>query len=286
MSALAFIKDLLAATFGQMASLFAGVFIFGLLIHFVSQLTFRSLEKAFGRNGVYLVAWLGTPVHELGHVIFCVIFFHRIVAVAFFQPDPVTGTLGYVSHKWSRTNPWQVLGNLFIGIGPVIIGCMVLFGLFYLLIPESSRVWEAVSAGMSGINGSPGIGDYLDIFGSSSLAVARLIFTAENLAGWRFWVFCYLSICVASNMRLSMADIKGSLSGIGCVVVIFLLTNLLGLLTGLGGENFLPLTASSLGVVYSLLLLALIMALLGFAAVYIISAIVFRLKYRRILTPF
>jgi len=48
MPLLTFIKDLLVATFSQMASLFAGVFIFGLLIHFVSQLTFKSLERSFG----------------------------------------------------------------------------------------------------------------------------------------------------------------------------------------------------------------------------------------------
>ena len=121
MDALIFIKDLLLATLGQMATLFLGFFIFGLLIHFVSQLMFKSLVIAFGRFGAYFVAWLGTPVHELGHALFCLIFFHRIETIKFFEPDPVTGTLGYVTHTWSRKNPWQVLGNFFIGVGPVLL---------------------------------------------------------------------------------------------------------------------------------------------------------------------
>jgi transposase InsO family protein len=37
---------------------------------------------------------------------------HRIVEIEFFKPDPNTGTLGYVYHKWNRSNPWQVLGLL------------------------------------------------------------------------------------------------------------------------------------------------------------------------------
>src|SRR3989304_5001472 len=113
MAVLIFIKDLIIATFSQMASLFAGVFIFGLLINFFSQLTFKSLERAFGSGGTYFVAWLGTPIHELGHALFCLIFRHRIVKIEFFKPDPVSGTLGYVVHKWNRHNLWQVLGNFF-----------------------------------------------------------------------------------------------------------------------------------------------------------------------------
>jgi membrane-bound ClpP family serine protease len=74
MPVLLFFKDLAVATFGQMASLFAGVFVFGLLINFLSQMSYKSLEKAFGNRGVYLVAWLGTPIHELGHALFCLIY--------------------------------------------------------------------------------------------------------------------------------------------------------------------------------------------------------------------
>ena len=52
MAALEFIKDLLMATFGQMASLFAGIFVFGLLIQFLSQLTFKSRGLDFRLTGV------------------------------------------------------------------------------------------------------------------------------------------------------------------------------------------------------------------------------------------
>ncbi len=286
MTALVFIKDLVVATLSQMASLFAGVFIFGLLIHFISQLTFKSLERSFGSKGVYFVAWLGTPIHELGHALFCIIFLHRIVEIRFFKPDPLTGTLGYVSHTWSKTNPWAVLGNFFIGIGPVILGCAALFATFYFLIPNSSQVWDSIIFEVSEIGEGQSMGSYWAVFQSSSLALVRIIFTFSNLASWQFWVFVYLSICVASNIRLSLSDVKGSLSGLGCIVLIFLLINILGIITGFGSEKFFPLTASSLGVVYSLFILALIMVLMGFIVIYSVSAAFFRLRYRAILNPF
>jgi hypothetical protein len=286
MTALVFIKDLLVATFSQMASLLAGVVIFGLLIHFISHLTFKSLERSFGSAGTYLVSWLGTPIHELSHAIFCIIFLHRIVEIKFFSPDPVTGTLGYVHHKWNKYNPWQMLGNFFIGIGPVIFGCAALFALFYFLIPGSSRAWDDITTRVAEIDGANSIGDYLAVLQGSALVMVRLIFTASNLASWQFWVFLYLAICVASNIRLSWADLKIALSGLGCVVLPFLLINLVGLLTGSGTDRFFPATASSLGIVYSILILALFTAVIGFILVYLLSAAWYRMRYRSTLNPF
>jgi hypothetical protein len=286
MTVLIFIKDLFLATLGQMVSLFAGLFIFGLLIQFISQLTFKSLEGSFGSKGVYLLAWLGTPLHELGHALFCVIFRHRIDEIRFFSPDPATGTLGYVNHSWNRKNPWHVLGNFFIGVGPVVLGCAVLFALFYFLLPGSSRVWDSIGVGVGAISVDSPVADYFSVFAGSTLAIIRLIFTWDNLSLWRFWLFLYLSVCVSGNIRLSWADAKGSLSGLGCIVLPFLLLNLVLLLVGYGSDEFYAPAASSLGTVYSVLLLALIMALVGFVLVYILAATWYWLRYKAILNPF
>jgi len=286
MTILVFIKDLIVATLSQMASLFAGVLLFGLLINFISQLTFKSLARSFGNKGMYLVAWLGTPIHELGHAFFCVIFMHKIVEIKFFKPDPLTGTLGYVHHKWNRSNAWQVFGNIFIGIGPVILGNVALFLTFYFLIPNSSQVWNSIIIRVKEVESSYSMGSYLTIFRDSSFTMTKLIFTIPNLTSWRFWVFFYLSICVASNIRLSLSDIKGTLSGLGCIVLPFILINFLGLITGFGSTELFPLTVSSLGVVYSLFIIALIMVLLGFTLTYLVSATYVKMKRGYLLNPF
>ena len=286
MTVLVFVKELILATLGQMASLFLGIFIFGLLIHFISQLTFRSLGNAFGPRGTYLVAWLGTPIHELGHALFCLIFLHKIEEIRFFKPDPDTGTLGYVYHTWNPKNPWHVLGNFFIGIGPMVLGCGALFALFYFLIPDSARVWDSIIVGVSDIEKGSSIGSYLAVFQGSVLAIVKLIFTFANLGIWQFWVFLYLSICIASNIRLSWADIKGSLSGLGCIVMPFLLFNLICLLVDRSSDTVFPYSASVLGGIYSLLILALIMVLIGFILIYLLTAMYYRLRYKSILNPF
>ena len=282
MTVLVFLRDLVLATLVQMAYLVAGIFVFGLLIQLVSQLTFRSLEKAFGSKGTYLVAWLGTPVHELGHVLFCLIFRHRIEDMGLFKPDPNTGTLGYVYHRWDRHNIWQVMGNFFIGVGPVILGCGVLFVLFYFLVPGGPETWGAVLAGMNGAGGG-GLGGYLAALPDSSLAMLKSIFTLPNLAGWRFWVFLYLSICIAANIRLSLADVKGSLSGLVYVLLPFFIANLILMVVGSAGVTW---AAGWLGAVYGLLALALVMVVIGFVLVYMFAAFYYRLRHRAILRPF
>ncbi len=286
MTVLVFIKDFLLATLGQMASLFLGIFIFGLLIQFISQLSFKSLGNAFGPAGTYLVAWLGTPVHELGHALFCLIFWHKIDEIHFFKPDKTTGTLGYVYHKWNPKNPYQVIGNFFIGIGPMVLGCALLFALFYFLIPGSSVAWSSIMDNVKAVGSNPSFSGYLDVFKNSALTIFQQIFTVSSFGLWQFWVFLYLSICIACNVRLSWADLKGSLSAVGCMVLPFLILNLVLMLAGKTSNTFLPYTASILGVVYSLLILAFIMGLIGFLLIYMFSAVFYWLKNRSVLNPF
>jgi hypothetical protein len=285
MPVLLFLRDLALATLGQMATLFAGIFIFGLLINFLSQFSFKALEKAFGSSGIYLVAWLGTPIHELGHALFCLIFFHKIEDIKFFKPDKVNGTLGYVYHTWNTKNLWHVLGNFFIGVGPMVLGSAVLFGVFYLLIPGSSQLWSTILDQAREIEGNS-IGSYFQVWSDSALALVKLIFTWENLGGWHFWVFLYLAICISANIRLSWSDFKHTLRGLVYFVLLFFLFNLILLLISSGSEAVLTFVAASLGAVYGVLMLALVMALIGFVIIYAVSALYYRMRYRIFLKPF
>jgi hypothetical protein len=206
--------------------------------------------------------------------------------MSLFRPDPVNGTLGYVYHKWNPKNPWHVLGNFFIGVGPMVLGCAVLFALFYFLVSGSAGVWDAINVSVGAVSPDPTVADYFRVFRDSTLAIIKIIFTPASLSLWQFWLFLYLSVCVASNIRLSWADFKGSLSGLGCIVLLFLLMNLIFLLVGYGSNEFFPAAVASLGAVYSVLILALIMAFIGFFLVYILAAAWYWLRYRLVLNPF
>jgi len=114
----------------------------------------------------------------------------------------------------------------------------------------------------------------------------KAIFTIENPGHWQFWVFLYLAICVSSNVRLSWDDLKLAFRGVGCVVLPFLILNLIAMVIGASNEEFLPITASSMGVVYSLFILALVLAVTGFILTYLLTAIYVKLRHNRLLDPF
>ena len=58
------------------------------------------LGKSFWK--IPLTAWIGVPIHELGHAIMCVLFRHKIVATQFFPTDTSQGALGYVQHQYNQ----------------------------------------------------------------------------------------------------------------------------------------------------------------------------------------
>jgi hypothetical protein len=179
-----------------------------------------------------------------------------------------------------------VLGNFFIGVGPMVLGSAVLFTLFYFLIPGSNRVWDSINSSVGAVSRDSLLAGYFSVFRGSTLAIIKIIFTPASLSLWQFWLFLYLSVCIASNIRLSWADFKGSLSGLGCIVLVFLLMNLIFLLVGYSSDEFFPSAVASLGAVYSVLILALIMVLVGFVLIYLLAAVWYRLRYKAILNPF
>ena len=51
-----------------------------------------------------------------------------------FDPDPETGTLGYVQHTYESSSLYQMAGNFFIGIGPILLGSALIYLFLYLLL--------------------------------------------------------------------------------------------------------------------------------------------------------
>ena len=51
-------------------------------------------------------------------------------------------------------------------------------------------------------------------------------------------------------------------------------------------DTLFPIAAVGLGAVYAVLILALVMALVGFVLIYLVSAIYYRLRYKIMLKPF
>ena len=95
------------------------------------------LVESIWKKGFLLTAWIGVPIHELGHAIMCVLFRHKIVATQFFPTDTSQGALGYVQHQYNHKSVYQRIGNFFIGIGPIISGITALILLMRYFVPNS-----------------------------------------------------------------------------------------------------------------------------------------------------
>jgi hypothetical protein len=199
----------LQACFEQIIWLWGVLFLIGFALHFVSKYRDRAFAASIGSKfELFFTGWIGTPVHEMGHAIFCVIFRHKITEAKFFSPSE-DGTCGYIKHEYNPKSSYQKIGNFFIGTAPMLFGSVVIYALLGLLLPQSLP---------QELNGS---------IAETGWEIFKNIFNSGNFGNWRFWVFIYLSFGIASCMKLSAPDFNGAISGFLTLLCLIFLVNLI-----------------------------------------------------------
>lgn len=174
-----------------------GVFLlFGFIIGEIQKASNKYIIKMFGEKGIWVVHAIGTPIHELSHLLMCLLFGHKVKEVRLFRPiaSRDDGVLGYVKSSSSSKNIYQNIGNFFIGTAPLFIGGLAIFLVFLLLLPES----------------------YKTIVSSSKLSLkfmAATIFSVSNIKSLKFWIFILITIGISTSMSLSKEDILTSKRG-------------------------------------------------------------------------
>ena len=198
------------------------------LLHLQERAVGRYLSHNLGWRSVLVTGWLGVPVHELGHLVLAGLFAHRIIAWKLFEPDPVSGTLGYVRHAYSRRSLYQVLGNVFIAAGPLLSGGLVLGALLYWMLPAdalTSLGREALALGS--------LDRWWRQVWDMGLSFASLVWAHRT--PW-LPLQLYLAICVASHLCPSRADLTGALAGfcllVGILAVVVAVLGWRGVSTG------------------------------------------------------
>lgn len=256
-------RALLLANLVHLGATAAGALLLLLLLHLQERASSRFLSHRLGWRAVLLTGWLGVPVHELSHIAAAAFFGHRIIAWRLFDPDPVSGTLGYVRHAYSRRNVWQLLGSFFIGVAPLVGGAMVLGGLLCWMVPPAA--WVALLGDLS----------------QQQTATPVLMLSLGQQAAAAIWehrgpllpLQIYLAVCVASHVAPSRADLGGALPGAALLAV--LLLGAAGVAAALGAS--LAAGQALLGIMLLLLLAAGL-----FQAAYVASvSLVLRLLGRR-----
>jgi hypothetical protein len=208
------VTEILFNSLNLLAILSIPAVVFAVAAHFLEISIQSMLAARFGWRSIMWTGWLGTPIHELSHVVACWVFGHRVDEVRLFDPDVKTGRLGFVRHSYRRGNWFEELGNVFIGTAPLVGGSLVMLLLLFLFFPKLAgellrhpALTEASSWG--------------ELFNGLLHAFSEFItnlFTWKNLAKLRLWVFLYLVLCVASHMAPSRSDYEGA--GRGAVVAV------------------------------------------------------------------
>jgi len=274
-----YLLDAGIATFWQLLILVGPIALLAGIMNFISRKNENLSYKVLGRKVyLYVFGWLGTSIHELGHAIFAIIFAHKISEIKLFTPGSGK-SLGHVKHSYTRGNPYQTLGNFFIGLGPVLLGSFLLLVVTWLLfgidifsiankygVIFSFNIFRSFESVLNAVTS----------LGSGVWQFFQLIFTGPKTVWWKLVLFFYLFYAIGSSITLSGPDIKGAFRGFFYFLILLLLFNIATLWLGnfattffmqinqyLSGFYFLIIVSMGLNLVFIIVLLLFDIVLSG-----------------------
>lgn len=197
-------------TFLEFLLLFLKISIYPIAAFIICGLIIALCERIFlafcGRSGrflIYSTSIIGTPIHELGHAFMCLIFCHKINDMKLLSLNSNDGTLGYVEHSYNRKNPYAVIGNLFIGLGPIFSGLLFTLLIMKVCFPSAFDSYIMTSYNIS-------IGD---IFTNIKDILYEMLHESMKSNAFKIVGGVFL-FAVSLHINLSLQDIKGSLSSL------------------------------------------------------------------------
>ena len=217
------IQQAAEATVLQTLPLGGPLLLLGWLIHLSSRLLENQTVLMFGLRGyLYLFGWIGTPVHELGHALFCPLFGHRIHGIRLFSPSTRTRSAGYVEHSYSGRNPYHLVGNFFISIGPLLLGTV----LIYLILRYLARFPLQMESTLVSTDSPAGFLGWSGFVFSELKSLATGIVRNIHFSDYKLYLAAYLVLGLGSSMTLSPQDISSGLKGLAALLGLIFLLNL------------------------------------------------------------
>lgn len=302
--AFSFIVFVLIQTITQVVVFFGSIIIFGLLLYIFSSLTRRVYANTVGAKAeIYITGFIGTPIHELSHALFCIIFNHKINEIKLFSPKANNGSLGYVVHSYDKRNWYAQAGNFFIGVAPIVMGSLIIYFLLSIILPSIKEqiFYFEESNNLFLLGDSDGIKNIL--VSSLSSIVKLFTSTLENIKAIllalvsdgsvktvQFWIFIFISISIASHIELSPADILHALKGMVYILCLLLILNAIMYFIILLTDNKMIVSIKdylfnffNIFIIKSktIFLVALLFSIANFLITYIILTPISLIKYKR-----
>ena len=245
---------------------------FALVIHWLERITEGRLAERFGWKSVLWTGWLGTPIHELSHALMCWVFRHKVKEIALFEPDQKSGRLGYVLHTFDPRNRFQRVGNLFIGIAPLIGGSIALAVLLWMFYPEAAR-------GAIEFSGQDAEGDAIQkSLGIVSTVLSEVV-NIKNFVTIRFWVFIYLVLCVGTHMAPSPSDYEGASNGVFIFGGLLIASVFVLAIAGVDSQRMVDTMVRTMGPLFAIFGLTVVLCSIAAIIVYAVTAFLPQ-KYR------
>jgi len=263
-----FFLTLLQAVLIQLTALFGIFFIIGFFQSIIQQKTLENYQRSLGWKGILWTAWMGTPIHEMGHYFFAKVFHHRIDSVRIFEPNADSGNLGHVSHSYNTKSIYQKLGNFFIGAGPMIFGSIVLVIFLYFFVPNAKEIFNPLFASFH---------NPLE-FLTAIYESLKNLFAIDNISKWNFWLFFYLSLAVASHMAPSKPDRQGMWRGFFWIVLLMIIANIITLLLGMDITVYILNLSQFLGLFIAIFVYGLLLSFLHYL-ISILLLVLFRKRF-------
>jgi len=173
---------------------------YAFLIPPLSILIIDSLVRSLVRNLFRFYAitgLLGTPVHELGHVLACLAFGLKITKLRLYSPDPACGRLGYVEFAYRPTSIIHAVGLVVQGVAPMFAA----FALFEFVFPSP----QALAPWSTWGNGSSVV--------LEGVAGAWILVVGNFLADGQGFLWSVAALVIAMHCIPSWADIRLALRG-------------------------------------------------------------------------
>lgn len=213
--------------------------IISLLFTIIGNKNTQYIYWTFGRAGLLITGAIGTIIHELSHLIMCVLFKHTIVEFSLFRPikSKNDNIMGYVNHTCNLKSFYQRLGNFFIGIAPLIGGTIVIIISYKFLLPNDfNKVMYIINNSIknifllnSNVKESINITEIFNYINELKIIIGTIIFNIKpsmysiNL---NYFIFVFITYSVATHMSLSKEDFNNSLSGLIFLIIIFSILNI------------------------------------------------------------
>ena len=192
----------------------------------------QSAWQNFSRNtrGYFLLDLfnlIGTPVHELSHLIFALIFGYHIDSICLYRRVKTAkksgGTLGYVKMHYEGSGLLhgirRDIGLFFIGVGPLLLPPLFLFLISRLLPPSLQALPGAFQ------NGADSFFKALQQLDGADIII--------------MFAYLYVIISVSLNMELSRQDLRMAVKGLLVLELLFLFVSVFAYLLGCNLDTFI-----------------------------------------------